>query len=102
MLGGVTSSSGKVQGFDWPSVNMCTRQSINPDLAPEEFGAFDSDEGDCSYLIEDEHHNIFDYSGYADAREQFRDLFESHVTTVTWRFSGPASMQQAGQVSPSP
>ena len=43
--------------------------------------AFDSDE-ERSDPIEDEHHAIFDCSAYADAREQYRDLFQSHITTV--------------------
>ena len=31
---------------------------------------------------EDEHHAIFDCPAYADAREQYRYLFQSHITTV--------------------
>ena len=60
---------------------MCTHRIINPGLPPEEFDAFDSDE-ECSDPIEDEHHAIFDCSAYADAREQYRDLFQIHFTTV--------------------
>ena len=45
---------------------MCTHRIINPDLPPEEFDAFDSDEA-RSDPIEDEHHAIFDCSAYADA-----------------------------------
>ena len=60
---------------------MCTHRIINPGLPPEEFDAFDSDE-ECSDPIEDEHHAIFDCSAYADAREQYRDLFQIHITTV--------------------
>ena len=37
---------------------------------------------ECSDPIEDEHHAIFDCSAYADAREQYRDLFQVHITTV--------------------
>ena len=48
---------------------------------PKEFDAFDSDE-ECSDPIEDEHHAIFDCPAYADAREHYRDLFQSHSTTV--------------------
>ena len=33
-------------------------------------------------VIDDEHHAILDCSAYADAREQDRDLFQSHITTV--------------------
>ena len=60
---------------------MCTHRIINLGLPPEEFDAFDSDE-ERSDPIEDEHHAIFDCSAYADAREQYRDLFQSHITTV--------------------
>ena len=51
---------------------MCTDRIINPGLPPEEFDAFDSDE-ECSDPIEDKHHAIF---------EQYRDLFQIHITTV--------------------
>ena len=60
---------------------MCTPRIINSGLFPEEFYAFDSDE-ECSDQIEDEHHAIFYCSVYAEAREQHRDLFQSHITTV--------------------
>ena len=60
---------------------MCTHRIINPGLPPEEFDAFDSDE-ECSDPIEDEHHAIFDCSAYTDAREQYHDLFQIHITTV--------------------
>ena len=33
--------------------------------------------------VEDEHHAIFDCPGYMYAREQFQDLFQSHITTVS-------------------
>ena len=59
---------------------MCTHRIINP-LAgppPEEFDAFDSDDKERGDPIEDEHHAICDCSGYAHAREQYRDLFQSH------------------------
>ena len=60
---------------------MCTHRIINLGLPPEEFDAFDSDE-ERSDPIEDEHHAIFDCSAYADARRQYRDLFQSQITTV--------------------
>ena len=60
---------------------MGTHRIINPGLPPEEFDAFDSDE-ECSDTIEDEHHAIFDCSAHTDAREQYRDLLQSHVTNV--------------------
>ena len=59
---------------------MCTHRIINPGLPPEELDAFYSDE-ERSDPIEDEHHSIFDCSAYANAREQYRDLFQSHITT---------------------
>ena len=47
-----------------------------PRSAPyEEFDTFDSDDEERSNYSEDEHHAIFDCSGYADAREQYCDLF---------------------------
>ena len=37
---------------------------------------------ECSDPIEDEHHAIFDCSASANAQEQYRDLFQIHITTV--------------------
>ena len=59
--------------------------------------AFDSDDEECSDPIEDEHHANLGCSAYADAREQQRDPFQSHETTVGI-FPEPASVQWAGQV----
>ena len=61
---------------------MCTHRIINPGLPPEEFDAFGSDNEERSDPIEDEHHAIFDCSAYADDREQYHDIFQSHITTV--------------------
>ena len=33
--------------------------------------------------VEDEHHAIFDCPGYMYAREQFQDMFQRHITTVS-------------------
>ena len=52
-----------------------------PRSSPQEFDAFDTDE-ECSDPIEDEHHAIVYCSAYADAREQYRDLFQIHIMTV--------------------
>ena len=60
---------------------MCTHRITNPGRPLEEIDAFDSDE-ECSDPIEDEHHAIFDCSAYADAREQYHDLFQSYITIV--------------------
>ena len=51
-------------------------------MPPEEFDALDPDDEERSDPIEDEHHAICDCSGYADARERYRDLFQSLFTTV--------------------
>ena len=59
---------------------MCTHRIINPGLPPEEFDAFDPDDEARSDPIEEEHHAVFDCSTFADA--QYRDLFQSHITTV--------------------
>ena len=62
-----------------PHVHPYDHQS--PGLPPGEFDAFGSDE-ERNDPIEDEHHAIFNCSAYADAQEQYRDLFQSHITTV--------------------
>ena len=86
-----------------PYITRCIHWIINPGLPSEVFDAFDSDDEDSerSEPIKDEHHGIFDCSAYADAREQHCDLFQSHINNIGNVYE-PASMQQAGQVSPSP
>ena len=74
---------------------MCTHRIINPGLPPEEFDAVDSDDEERSDPIEDEHHAIVDCSGYADAREQYRDLFQSHTSTVGVFLNQPRCNRQA-------
>ena len=66
-------------------------------------GCFASDD-DSDGPIEDEHHANFNCPGYMCAREQFQDLFQSHITTVSQRSQflnqrWLASVQQASQVS---
>ena len=60
---------------------MCPEKITNPGIPPQYFDAFDSDEEGCE-AVEDEHHMIFDCSGYACARVQFQDLFSSDISTV--------------------
>ena len=60
---------------------MCAFKLNNPDLPAELWDAFSGDESDKP--VEDEHHAIFDCPGYMYAREQFQDLFQSHITTVS-------------------
>ena len=55
---------------------------------------FDSDD-ETSGHIEDEHHAIFDCSGYVYAREHFRDLFQSDITTVSQFVNQPKCNQLA-------
>ena len=50
--------------------------------------AFDSDH-DSDGPIGDEHHAIFDCTGYIYAREQFQDLFQRHITTVSQFLNQP-------------
>ena len=45
---------------------MCLHRIINPGLPAKQFDSFDSDEGSPG-PIEDEHHMIFECSGYAEA-----------------------------------
>ena len=61
---------------------MCTSKLSYPGLPAKLWDAFDSDV-DSDGLIEDEHHAIFDCPGYMYARDQFQDLFQSHITTVS-------------------
>ena len=68
---------------------MCTSKlKANPGLTDELWDAFGSDD-DSDRPIQDEHHAIFDCPGYAYAREQFQDLFQSHITTVSQFLNQP-------------
>ena len=67
---------------------MCFCKLTNPGIAPECWDAFDSD-GESSSHIEDEHHAIFDCSGYTYARELFQGLFQSHITSITQFLNQP-------------
>lgn len=67
---------------------MSSFKLTNPGLAPECWDAFDSDD-ECSAHVEDEHHAIFDCSGYTYARELFQDLFQSHITSVSQFLNQP-------------
>ena len=60
---------------------MCFYNLTNPGIAPDCWDAFDSDD-ESSGHTKDEHHAIFDCSGYLYARELFQDLFQSHITSV--------------------
>ena len=60
---------------------MCPQRIINPGLPAAQFDSFDSDEEDANH-IEDEHHMIFDCSGYSYARDLFKDLFSQDIVTV--------------------
>ena len=60
---------------------MCPRRIVNPGLPTAQFDSFDSDEEDVD-PIEDEHHMIFDCSGYSYARDLFKDLFRQDIVTV--------------------
>ena len=66
---------------------MCAFKLSNPGLSAELWDAFDSDDSDGP--IEDEQHAIFDCPGYMYAREQFQDLFQSHITTVSQFLNQP-------------
>ena len=67
---------------------MCFFKITNPGIAPECWDAFDSDD-ESSGHIEDEHHAIFDCSGYTYARELFQDLFQSHITSISQFLNQP-------------
>ena len=67
---------------------MCFFKITNPGVAPECWDAFDSDD-ESSGHIEDEHHAIFDCSGYTYARELFQDLFQSHITSISQFLNQP-------------
>ena len=61
---------------------MCTFKLSNPGLPAELWDAFDSD-NDSDGPVVDEHHIIFYCPGYVSAREQFQDVFQSHITMVS-------------------
>ena len=75
---------------------MCAFKLRNPGLPAELWDAFDPDD-DSDGPVEDEHHAIFDCPGYMYAREQFQDLFQSHITTVS-QFLNQPQQHQASQV----
>ena len=50
---------------------MCQHRIINPGLPAGQFDNFDSDD-DSPELLEDEHHMIFECSGYTEARVLFQ------------------------------
>ena len=53
---------------------MCVRRITNPDVSADCFDTFDSDE-DAPDPKEDEHHAIFECSGYATTRQMFLAIF---------------------------
>ena len=61
---------------------MCAFKLSNPGVPAELWDAFASD-NESEEPVEDVHHAIFDCPGYMYAREQFQDLFQSHITTVS-------------------
>ena len=67
---------------------MCAFKLSNPGLPAEIWDAFDSDD-DSDGPIEDEPPVIFDCPGNMYPREQFQDLFQSHITTVSQTFYQP-------------
>ena len=60
---------------------MCASKLSKPGLPAELWDASDSGD-DSEGPVEDEHHAVFDCPGYMYAREQFQDLFQSHIATV--------------------
>ena len=73
---------------------MCFYKLTNPGIAPECWDGFDSDD-ESSGHIEDEHHAIFNCSGYTYARELFHDLFQSHITSISQSLNQPQSNRLA-------
>ena len=67
---------------------MCFFKLTNPGIAFECWDAFDSDDESTGH-VEDEHHAIFDCSGYKYARELFQDLFQSHITSISQFLNQP-------------
>lgn len=60
---------------------MCSHRVKNPGLPAAYFDSFDSDE-EGSDPVEDEHHMIFECSGYVCVRAQFQDLFSPEIVTI--------------------
>ena len=67
---------------------MCFFKLTSPGVAPECWDDFDSDD-ESSGRIEDEHHAIFDCSGYTCARELFQDFSQSHITSISQILNQP-------------
>ena len=67
---------------------MCFYKLTNSGIASEGWDAFDLDD-ESSNHIEDEHHAIFNCSGYTYARELFQDLFQSHITSISHFLNQP-------------
>ena len=67
---------------------MCAFKLSDPGLPAELWNAFDSDD-DSDGPTEDEHHVIFDCPSYMYDREQFQDLFQSHITIVSHFLNQP-------------
>ena len=60
----------------------------NPGIAAECWDAFDSDD-ESSGHVEDEHHAIFDCSGYTYAREVFWDRFQGLIKSISQFLNQP-------------
>ena len=73
---------------------MCSHRIVNPGLAPENFDSFDSDD-ESSDPVDDEHHAIFECSGYGYARGLFPDLFQGHISTVSHFLNQPQCNRMA-------
>ena len=61
---------------------MCALKLIDPGLPAELLNAFESDD-ESDGPVKNEHRAIFNCPGYMYAREQFQDLSQSHITTVS-------------------
>ena len=73
---------------------MCSHRIVNPGLAPEYFDSFDFDD-ESSDPVDDEHHAIFECSGYGYARGLFPDLFQGHISTVSHFLNQPQCNRMA-------
>ena len=73
---------------------MCVGRITNQDVPADCFDAFDSDV-DAPDPIEDEHHAIFECSGYVTTRQILSDLFPSHVSTVSQFLNQPDCIRLA-------